>query len=56
MILGGKKKPRQLKTRFVDGTTIPVFKVTITFQERWKSLFFDPLNTFFTTETLLEDK
>lgn len=37
---------------YIDGTTIPVFEVAITFQKCWKSFLFDPLNTLFTTETL----
>lgn len=41
---------------YIDGTTIPVFEVAITFQKCWKSFLFEPLNTLFTTETLLEDK
>lgn len=41
---------------YTDEITIPVFKVTITFQKCWKSFFFDPVNTLFTTETLSEDK
>lgn len=45
-----------LKYMYTDEITIPVFKVTITFQKCWKSFFFDPVNTLFTTETLSEDK
>ena len=41
---------------YIDGITIPVFEVAITFQKCWKSFFFDPVNTLFTIETLLEDK
>lgn len=45
-----------LKYMYINEITIPVFKVTITFQKCWKSFFFDPVNTLFTIETLLEDK
>lgn len=41
---------------YIDGTTVPVFKIAIAFQKCWKSLFLDPLNTLLTTETLIEDK
>lgn len=41
---------------YTNETTIPVFKIAVTFQKCWKSFFFDPLNALFTIETLVEDK